>query len=243
VKGWAVTRRAHGSHFDGGTCVGHCGSMLTTRRGRPVFMGMWMACSVVGCASGCPPLNNKQTTWSITNITADVATSWAGRPLGETAGSFQRALLKCPGKTDQEVVPFSPSGSPPPDVPGACATATRGDFENTGPYRIQLVQFAPFGTGPVVLSSQTGPRCGSDLHGADPVAGVPSWPADRAGVQHHLSTCRQDTAHPDRMLLFGVSSRQRLLVVVHVETDGDTTRIISARRSTSHERKRYEEDT
>jgi uncharacterized DUF497 family protein len=33
----------------------------------------------------------------------------------------------------------------------------------------------------------------------------------------------------------------RVLLVVHVELDDDTIRLISARRATSHERRRYEE--
>lgn len=44
-----------------------------------------------------------------------------------------------------------------------------------------------------------------------------------------------------RAVAIGMSSSVRLLYVVHVELDGDTTRIISARKATRHERKRYEE--
>ncbi|MBI5497277.1 MAG: BrnT family toxin [Deltaproteobacteria bacterium] len=53
----------------------------------------------------------------------------------------------------------------------------------------------------------------------------------------------RDLLHPERMLLVGISEQQRLLVVVHVEVAEDATRIISARRATPHERRRYEEDT
>jgi uncharacterized DUF497 family protein len=44
----------------------------------------------------------------------------------------------------------------------------------------------------------------------------------------------------ERMITFGVSSSDRLLVVAHTER-GDTIRIISARVATRHERKIYEE--
>jgi uncharacterized DUF497 family protein len=43
--------------------------------------------------------------------------------------------------------------------------------------------------------------------------------------------------------LLGQSNRRRLLLVVHVEIDQDTVRLISARRATRHERRRYEEGT
>ena len=50
-----------------------------------------------------------------------------------------------------------------------------------------------------------------------------------------------DEAHADRMLLVGLSSQQRILVAVFMEFGEDSIRIISARRATSHERRRYEE--
>ena len=43
----------------------------------------------------------------------------------------------------------------------------------------------------------------------------------------------------DRLITVGLSSRGRLLVVVHAER-GETIRIISARLATAHERKRHE---
>ena len=43
----------------------------------------------------------------------------------------------------------------------------------------------------------------------------------------------------ERLITVGHSSRQRLLVVVHME-QGETIRIISARLATAHERKRHE---
>ncbi|MFN0061361.1 MAG: BrnT family toxin [Myxococcaceae bacterium] len=44
-----------------------------------------------------------------------------------------------------------------------------------------------------------------------------------------------------RTILIGESHRRRVLFTVFVERDGDTIRIISARRATAHERKRDEE--
>jgi len=41
--------------------------------------------------------------------------------------------------------------------------------------------------------------------------------------------------------LVGQSEKGRVLFVVFIEQSEDTLRIISARRATSHERKRYEE--
>jgi uncharacterized DUF497 family protein len=44
----------------------------------------------------------------------------------------------------------------------------------------------------------------------------------------------------ERWVTIGVSPRRRLLVVVHTD-DGETSRIISARRADPHERRKYEE--
>ena len=58
-----------------------------------------------------------------------------------------------------------------------------------------------------------------------------------------LSTTFPDTDHSSlepRLLTVGLSSRGRILVVAHTE-EGDTVRIISARRATGHERRFYEE--
>jgi uncharacterized DUF497 family protein len=49
-----------------------------------------------------------------------------------------------------------------------------------------------------------------------------------------------DTLHSDRMLIVGETVTARLLVVVFVETSNEVVRIISARRATKHERRRYE---
>lgn len=62
-----------------------------------------------------------------------------------------------------------------------------------------------------------------------------------------LDTLSATGADPDhsvgeaRWLTFGRSSARRLLVVSHTD-DGETIRIISARRCTAKERKLYEED-
>ena len=57
-----------------------------------------------------------------------------------------------------------------------------------------------------------------------------------------LSVTISDPRHSDgehRFILFGLSERGRLLAISHVDRDG-TTRIISARLATRHERKQYE---
>ena len=44
----------------------------------------------------------------------------------------------------------------------------------------------------------------------------------------------------ERWVTMGLSTRQRLLVVVHID-EGETSRLISARRADPHERRKYEE--
>lgn len=59
-----------------------------------------------------------------------------------------------------------------------------------------------------------------------------------------LSTTFPDVDHSEeerRFVTVGVSSKQRLLVVSHTE-EGQTLRIISARRATRRERRFHEED-
>lgn len=51
----------------------------------------------------------------------------------------------------------------------------------------------------------------------------------------------EDAVDPERTILLGTSDRHRLILVVHAEVDDSVIRIISARRATSHERRRYEE--
>ena len=58
-----------------------------------------------------------------------------------------------------------------------------------------------------------------------------------------LSATGQDPDHSadeERLVIFGVSTSRRLLIVAHTE-QGDTIRIISARPVTPGERKIYEE--
>jgi uncharacterized DUF497 family protein len=56
-----------------------------------------------------------------------------------------------------------------------------------------------------------------------------------------LALAIQDEAHEERTLLLGLSEQLRVLLVVHAELDDGTVRLISARRATAHERRRYEE--
>ena len=51
----------------------------------------------------------------------------------------------------------------------------------------------------------------------------------------------EDVLHGERTILIGQSKKQRVLFTVFAELNEDTIRIISARRATSHERRRYEE--
>ena len=60
--------------------------------------------------------------------------------------------------------------------------------------------------------------------------------------QDTLSLAIDDPLHSmdeDRVVLIGMSNKNRLLVVVHTER-GDNIRIISARKATKEERKNYE---
>jgi uncharacterized protein len=57
-----------------------------------------------------------------------------------------------------------------------------------------------------------------------------------------LALAIEDAVDSERTLLLGMSNRDRLLLVVHAELDESIIRIISARRATSHERRRYEEE-
>lgn len=58
-----------------------------------------------------------------------------------------------------------------------------------------------------------------------------------------LALAIEDAIDPGRTLLVGMSERQLILVTVYTDIDEDTIRIISARRATSYERRRYEEGT
>ncbi len=57
-----------------------------------------------------------------------------------------------------------------------------------------------------------------------------------------LALVLDDPNHSDRELIIGRTAEQHTLLVVFVEIDEDRTRLISARRATTHERKRYEEE-
>ena len=56
-----------------------------------------------------------------------------------------------------------------------------------------------------------------------------------------LALISEDLIHAERSVLVGLSKKERILVTVFVELAEDSIRIISARRATSHERRRYEE--
>jgi uncharacterized DUF497 family protein len=67
--------------------------------------------------------------------------------------------------------------------------------------------------------------------------------ADAAtAFEDELGAYYPDTLPKDRFILIGYSRRQRLLYVVHAEVQQEVIRIISARRATSHEKARYEND-
>jgi uncharacterized DUF497 family protein len=57
-----------------------------------------------------------------------------------------------------------------------------------------------------------------------------------------LAAYYPDSLNMDRFILIGYSQRQRLLYVVHAEVEPDAIRIISARKATTHEKARYEND-
>jgi uncharacterized protein len=56
-----------------------------------------------------------------------------------------------------------------------------------------------------------------------------------------LALVLEDALYAERTILIGQSENQQLLFTVFVELDADAIRIISARRATSHEKRRYEE--
>jgi hypothetical protein len=49
------------------------------------------------------------------------------------------------------------------------------------------------------------------------------------------------SVHPERSLIVGTSSQTRLLLCVHIVLEEEEVRIISARQTTKHERRDYEE--
>lgn len=52
----------------------------------------------------------------------------------------------------------------------------------------------------------------------------------------------EDEVHPERLALIGVSEKSRVLYTVFAELADDVVRIITARKATTHERRRYEEE-
>ena len=56
-----------------------------------------------------------------------------------------------------------------------------------------------------------------------------------------LALLLDDDLHPERGIPIAQSEAARLLFTVYVEVHDDLIRIISVRRSRSHERRRYEE--
>lgn len=59
--------------------------------------------------------------------------------------------------------------------------------------------------------------------------------------QDPLALIVDDPQYPERFILIGASRHQRLIFTVYVERDAAVIRIISARRATSRERRKYEE--
>jgi uncharacterized DUF497 family protein len=58
-----------------------------------------------------------------------------------------------------------------------------------------------------------------------------------------LALVFDEARYPDRLILIGESQRRRLIFSVFVEKHEDVIRIISARKATAAERRRYEEGT
>ena len=56
-----------------------------------------------------------------------------------------------------------------------------------------------------------------------------------------LAMVLTDHRHPDRLILIGQSMASRLIFTVYAERGADVIRIISARKATRAERKKYEE--
>ena len=58
--------------------------------------------------------------------------------------------------------------------------------------------------------------------------------------QDPLALILEEPRYPDRSILIGSSLRQRLILTVFVERDAAVIRIVSARRATIRERRKYE---
>jgi uncharacterized DUF497 family protein len=61
------------------------------------------------------------------------------------------------------------------------------------------------------------------------------------GLFDPLALIIEDESHPENARIIGESLGARILLVLFVERDRDHVRLISARRATRHERRRYEE--
>ena len=59
--------------------------------------------------------------------------------------------------------------------------------------------------------------------------------------QDPLAMILDDPQYPDRFILVGTSLQPQLVFTVYVERDAALIRIISARRATARERRKYEE--
>lgn len=59
--------------------------------------------------------------------------------------------------------------------------------------------------------------------------------------QDPLAMILEEPRYPDRSILIGSSKRRRLVLTVFVERDAAVIRIVSARRATVRERRKYEE--
>jgi hypothetical protein len=68
-----------------------------------------------------------------------------------------------------------------------------------------------------------------------------SFPEAATVFADPLALVMEDLLHDERVILVGLSKARRVLFTVFAEVSEDTIRIISARRATSHERRRYEE--
>jgi uncharacterized DUF497 family protein len=56
-----------------------------------------------------------------------------------------------------------------------------------------------------------------------------------------LAIVVEDILHDERSILIGLSEKRRVLFTVFLDLSGHVIRIISARRATAHERRKYEE--
>lgn len=86
-------------------------------------------------------------------------------------------------------------------------------------------------------------RCGWDGRKADQNASKHGVTFEEAATvfADPLALIIEDESHPENGRIIGESIAARILLVVFVERGGDVLRLISARRATRRERRRYEE--